>query len=258
MANTETGFSANASSTLPIPILTLGENYILQHNRGDDYNTWIGGTFNSSFHTQGGQVSQDGTAWANNPLKVGVSFADGEWDTFLSNMPMIFLEVLNQRNSKGRNKRLLRPQWSHPVNFKEPINRTATNYGGGKTTGLTTEWDLTSLLPFAENVIEIQQQFLYRNSAIKLPQRWVDFIFDSGNQLRYQRGYYTTPTGTGERVVNTFKQPIRFRFAYIDPNDGRSVVLGEPSEELVISPKWGHFAPQDDTYIYDWQIRFHK
>jgi len=79
------------------------------------------------------------------------------------------------------------------------------------------------------------------------------------NQLKYQRGGRMSPTGNpGEYVVNTFIQPIRFRFGYIDPTDGKSVILGNPSEILYIKPKWGYFTPQDDTYIYDWVITFHK
>jgi hypothetical protein len=257
MANTGTDFNSASSSNLPRPIISLSNNYILQHFRVGDFNTFINNTYSSSNRNVGGSVSQDGNAWANDNLKVGISFAEGEWETFLSNTPMVFMEVLNHKNSK--NGKFNKPQWSHPVHRTGPLNRTTSNYGGGDAYGLLTEWDITNTKPFVENYIEINQKFLYKNTSINLPQRWVDFIVDPGNQLKYQRSYYTTPTDLlGNRAINTFKQPIRFRFAYINPNDGRSIVLGEPSDELLISPKWGHFIPEDDTYIYDWQIRFHK
>ena len=257
MANTGTGYTEKGSNLLPIPILSLGENYTLQHRRSEDFNTFIAGTYGSSPDTQGGGLSQDGTTWANDRLKVGVSFMDGDWDFWLENKPMVFIEVLNRRAKSNDSKRPSRPQWTHPVSIGGALNRTTTNYGGGDANGLITEWDMATPRPFVENIIEIVQQSLYTNTSISLPQRWVDFVLDSGNQLRFQRGYYRTPTGNWNYVLNTFTQPIRFRFACIDPNDGRSIILGNPSEELVISPKWGHFNPQNDTYIYDWQIRHH-
>lgn len=247
-------FKTYCSSSIPVPVLSLGENFVLQHRRTDDYNTFINSFYGSTNRSLTGSISQDGNAWANSFLKVGVSFVEGNWGTFLSNKPMLFLEVLDRRGKSVANKK-----WVHPVNSTGPLNRTGTNYGDGNHSGMTTEWDITSNLPFVDQIIEIQQQFFYKNTSIILPQRWVDFIFDIANQLKYQRsGNKMTPTSSGSYVISTFKQPIRFRFGFVDPTDNKSIILGEPSEELVVSPKWGHFEPQDDTYIYDWQIRFHK
>jgi len=245
------------TALVPTPVISLGENFVLQHNRQDDFNTFINGSYTRSSRTEAGGLTQDGNTWANDFLKVGISFDKGNWEIFLSNKPMIFMEVLNQRGSKNNNKRMRESSWSHPVHFKGALNRSGTNYGGGDFYGLFTEWDLTINKPNAEQTIELNQQFLYRGS-VTLPQRWVDFVVNSSNNLRYQRGWYLTPTdANGNRVVNTFVQPVRFRFGYID-TDGRSVILGEPSDTLYISPKWGYFKAQDDTYIYDWQIRFNK
>lgn len=68
-----------------------------------------------------------------------------------------------------------------------------------------------------------------------------------------------SPTdNSGMRAINTFVQPIRFRFACIDPADGRSVIIGPPSEKLLMYPKYGYFTPDDDHYVYDWALKFER
>lgn len=255
MASTNTG--TKKTIQVPIPIITLGSNYILQHKLTDSITTFINTNYSSTNYGFP-QVTQDGNAWANDNLKVGISYVDDnkDYSLFLNQRPMVFLEVLNQNKKSNGKGRLKRPQWTHPPNYKGALNRTSTNYGGGDASSLKTEWDFTSLKPFIETEIEINPQGFYKQNPT-LPQRWVDFVFNSANNLKWQRSNALTPTGNGNFAVNTFKQAIRFRFGHLD-KDGRSIILGEPSEVLIFSPKWGYFQNEDDTYIYDWKLSFQR
>jgi hypothetical protein len=248
MSTAASSKSNNAADLIPVPIFNLGYNYVLQHNRSQDISTFINNSYATTNRIFGGSFSDVGVNWANSNIKIGVSFIKGSYKKFLENSPMIIMEVLNHNGNNSANQKGMSPMWLHPVNNAGPLNRTNTNYGGGDPSTITTEWNLQQTKPFAENVIEINQKALYRNNGPILPQRWVDFISDNGNNLRYQRTRVTPTNGNG--VVSTFKQPVRFRFAYID--NGR-IVLGEPSETLIISPKWGEFS-DNDTYVYDWTI----
>lgn len=250
--------SHNGGNNLPTPILGLGENYFLTNNRIQDFNTFITTNYSSSNYKIGGSVNQDGTAWANDALKISISYEPNDFTTWLENKPMIFLEVLDQTSKKNKNGRYSKPQWGHPVNKDGQLNRTRSNYGGGDVSTLTTEWDFTPTKPFTEEQIQIQPQGFYYDVSIALPIRWVEFVTTTRYSLKWQTTGRLVPTGNGNSTINTFVQPIRFRFGYIDPKDGRSVILGKPSEQLFVSPKWGHFNPDDDTYVYDWQIRFNR
>ncbi len=245
-------------STIPVPILSLGGNYFLQHNRIDDYGTFINNVYTSSSIQKKPSQTLFGYEWSNDNLNVGISYNKGNYNTFLSNNPIIFLEVFSNKGRSNRKKKYNKAQWVHPCNKNGSLHRVGSNYGDGNPASIITEWDFTASTN-QEQIIDIDQHGFYINNSISLPQRWVDFVNSSQNQLKYQRGGKMSPTGNpGEYVVNTFIQPIRFRFGYIDPTDGKSVILGNPSEILYIKPKWGYFTPQDDTYIYDWVITFHK
>ena len=245
-----------ASNALPIPIIGLGCNFVLQHKRSQDFNTFINDTYSFGLNTiLPGVETKTGVDWANSNLRVGISFAKTENDSyFLDNTPMVFLEVLSSINNSNVNKRLNKSQYTHPVNFPAPLNRTGTNYGGGDALGLITEWDFTKKA-FEEEVIELNQQFLYRDNNVVLPIRLVDFVSNMSNNLKYQRRFYGAPIEPGVGMVNTFNQRIQFRFAILDPKDGKSIILSNPSEPLLIRVKWGRFEPQDDTYVYDWEIK---
>ena len=263
MANTNIDYTSNGGKVIPKPIVQLGNNFILQHYLQTDINSFINFSYTSSNRNSvNSSLTQSGVDWANNNLYVSLSYAKNyseNYEDWLTNTPMIFMEVYNSKGTRSnRNIRYAKPYFSHPVNNTGPINRINSNYGSGDSSSLETEWNFTPVNPFQEQIIEINPKNFYRNSGIAgitLPIRWVDFVFDSGNQLKYQRTSYRTLTN-GNPVINTFVQPIRFRFGCLG-EDSRSVLLGDPSDTLFISPKWGEFN-DNDTYIYDWQIRFHK
>ena len=244
-----------SAASLPVPMIELGDNYILQHNRQDDYTTFVASSYSSSNYITGGSITNTVPNWANDKLKVAINVPPGSYDTLMNNKPMIFMEVLAHVKKSNYRRKQRKPKWIHSPNLAGPLNRTGTNYGGSPGGAyMTTEWNLTTI-DFENQILELEPQLFYWNPPI-LPKRWVDFV-TGGHNLRYQhrQGAQAAP---GQYVVNTFKQPIRFRFAYIDPSDNKSVVLGPPSETLYIKPKWGHFVPQDDTYVYDWQIGFNR
>ena len=244
------------SCLIPKPILSLGCNYFLQHQRPFDFATFINNTYTSSSYSQQPSLTQTGVDWANDSLKVGISYAHGnDWDFFKENTPMIFMEVLNTKGKGNQNRHLNRSQWTHPVNRSGTLNRTATNYGGGDALGLITEWDFTAS-EFQDQVIELNQQYLYYNSSITLPQRKVDFVTINTNNLKYQRSIYGSHIDNFQYVVNTFNQPIRFRFGVIDDENPNGIILGEPSDVLIVGVKSGYFEPDDDHYIYDWTLKF--
>lgn len=247
--------SSGSGSNIPIPILSLGSNYILQHTRADDITTFMSNTFTSTNNQLLPSTTYTGTVLANDSIKIGISYNRGNYNEFLANKPMIFLELLTHRSRSNHKRNLNKPQWVHPISSGGSLNRTGSSYGNGDPSGFKTEWDL-AVSTNQEQIIDLNQQGFYKNTSITLPQRWVDFVKDPGNQLRYQRSGYLTPTGfPNESCVNVFKQPIRFRFGYIDPLDGKSVILGEPSEKLYITIKQGLFEPSGDTFIYDWVVR---
>lgn len=243
------------SIALPVPILALGANYTLQHTRGSKISTLMDDVQTSSNTIVGGTVTQTGDIWANGPVNVAVSMPDADYAAIKNNKPMIFLEVLAQVARSNKKGKIKKPQWIHPQNIAGPLNRLNSNYSTGSIGYMTTEWDLTTD-DFKDQIVEIDPKTLYLNPPT-LPLPWVDFVLN-GYNLRYQRRTSPITTPGGNRVVNTFKQPIRFRFAYIDPVDNRSVRLGPPSEELYIQPKWGYFNDNVDTYVYDWTIRFNR
>lgn len=257
--STNSGYSIKTicveNRPIPTPIIGLGNNFFLQHQRNTlDITTFSNTNFTRSSRREVGTLTQIGSDWANDTLKVTLSYAKNEdYSFFLSNKPMIFLEVLNNYNRVTNRQRNL-SMWSHPVNSLGALNRTGSNYGGGDPSSLTTEWDFIPTEEFKDQTIELNFKWFQR-SGVTLPYRLVDYVTNGGNQLKYQRGYALVPTGSGDRVINTFQQPIRFRFGYIDPTNNKSVHLGEPSEVLYISPKWGRFDLDDDTYVYDYQIK---
>lgn len=243
------------SYSIPTPIIGLGDNFFLQHERNSvDIVSFMANFYSSSGRRASGAVTQNGTDWANDTLKIALSYGkDKDYTYFLQNTPMIFLEVLNNSNKVTNSVRRL-PLWVHPVNNVGQLNRTGSNYGGGDNSPLTTEWDFTPSTEYKDQVIELDFKWFQKNGAV-LPIRLVDYISNPGNQLRYQRGNALTPTGSGNKVVNTFQQPIRFRFGYINPTDNKSVHLGEPSEVLFLTLKWGLFTLDNDTYIYDYTVK---
>lgn len=260
MASTNIDFTNSGGKSIPKPIIQLGHNYTLQHYLTDDIGSFMSNNHTSSnYNLVNSNLTQSGEKWANNVLYVSLSYAKNyaeNYEDWLANKPMIFMEVYNPKGGRSNwYLRYAKPYFSHPVNVNGTLNRTGSNFGGGVLSNLETEWDFKPDAPFEDQIITIEPQKFYRNSTITLPQRWVDFVLDTGNQLKYQRTSYGTPTN-GNKVVNTFVQPIRFRFACLG-EDGRSVLLGDPSDTLYISPKWGEFN-DNDTYVYDWQIRFHK
>lgn len=256
MASNSIEINNEKSKLIPKPILSLGCNYFLQHKRSLDFSTFINNTYNSSNYSQQPSLTQTGVDWANDSLKVGVSYAHGnDWEFFKENTPMIFMEVLNTKGKSSANKHLNKSQWTHPVNRSGSLNRVNTNYGGGTTTGVISEWDFIAT-EYQDQIIELNQQSLYYNSSITLPQRKVDFVTLNTNNLRYQRSIYGSAIQTGQYVVNTFNQPIRFRFGVIDNGNPNGVILGEPSDVLILGVKSGYFEPDDDHYIYDWTLKF--
>lgn len=256
MASNSIEINNEKSKLLPRPILSLGANYFLQHKRNLDFNTFISNSYTSSNYSQQPSATQTGVDWANDSLKVGVSYIhNNEYNFFKENTPMLFMEVLNTNGKGNHNRHINRSQWTHPVNKTGSLNRTATNYGGGDALGLITEWDFNAT-EFQDQIIELNQQFFYYNSAITLPLRKVDFVTINTNNLKYQRSIYGSSITTGQYVVNTFNQPIRFRFAVIDDENPNGVILGEPSDVLIVGVKSGYFEPDNDHYIYDWTLKF--
>ncbi len=256
MAANSIEINSEVSKLIPRPILHLGVNYFLQHQRSFDINSFMSNSYNSSNYSQIPTITQTGADWANDNLKVGISYAHGDYTFFKENTPMVFLEVDNKNGKSNYNKHLNRTQWTHPVNIGGTLNRVGSSYGGGDAvTGLTTEWDFTAT-EFQDQVIELNQKLFYRDNTITLPLSKVDFVTNVQNTLKYQNSRYGSSVLPGIYNVNTFYQPIRFRFGIIDPEDGKSIILGEPSDELLLGVKGGYFEPQDDYYYYDWTLKF--
>lgn len=242
---------------IPQPILSTGWNYTLQHWRGNP-----GGV--STFMTASSTDSVTNTTnqnsdWANDDVKIGISYSKGDYSFWLSNQPFIVMEVLNswRRESQdvntGDNKMR---QWTHPVNASGPLFRVNANYGGGDPSNLDTEWPLITTGSFQEQVLFITAQNFYNNpGSVILPIRKVDWYTQVQYSLRYLNKYGILNTSLPGRTVTGIRQPIRFRFACISPLDNRSVILGPPSEVLTIQPKGGYFNDDDDDYFYDFEIQ---
>jgi len=74
MASNSIEITNEKSKLLPSPILSLGANYFLQHKRNLDFNTFISNSYTSSNYSQQPSATQTGVDWANDSLKVGVSY----------------------------------------------------------------------------------------------------------------------------------------------------------------------------------------
>lgn len=246
--------SSQIQKTIPTPIISLGSNYVLQHTRADSIVTFMANNHSRSNKDPFGPLTQDGNTWANDDILVSLSFSNGDNSYFLSNTPMIFMEVLKDTGSLTHGRPRNNTQWIHPPNDLGSLNRTNTNYGGGTPSNLNTEWDLLTLTPFSEQVVVIEQRKFYRNPTITLPQDKTTFVSTSANLLKFRRSLMALSNSI--YVVNNFIQPIRFRYAIIDPNNINGVILGEPSEVLLVYPKSGYFAVEDDSYFYDWSVKF--
>jgi len=256
MSGTHSHISVAAKTiSIPTPIISLGANFFLQHNLNDDITAFMSAMYTSSVDSAFGPETKTGSDWANDKLHFGISFPQGytEW---LKHTPMLFLEVYNSRAKSNRHKRLQRTQFTHPPSRNGELNRGGSNYGGGDPSPLVTEWDVTTD-GFKEQFVAIDPHLFYRNPSLPMPQRKVDFVTNNGNQLRWARGWSLTPTGSGDKAVNTFIQPIRFRFGILD-KDKKTVILGDPSDKILVMPKSGYFTPQDDHYFYDFQAQFER
>ena len=245
------------SNALPTPIISLGYNYELQHLRDGSVNDLMSNTF-SSTNKKGTGVSKKGSDWANDDIELGISFENDNFDYFLSSKPMIFMEVFTTKGNTKRSSKGDRydAQWVHPTSTKGSLNRTGSNYGNGTSSSLITEWDLTVNKPYTDQRISLNKSGFYHDLS-NLPQRKVDWAVNGKQQLKYAHGSGFSPSVNLQKVIN-YQQGIRFRFACIDVKDGKSVILGKPSEKLYISPKGGYFLTEDDYYWYDFQVKFGK
>lgn len=246
----------NPTNAIPTPIISLGENYVLQHNRNMSINDLMTNTYAST--SKGNSISQTGNDWANSDINIGIAFGNDNYDFFLANKPMIFLEVYspkgNRKRKIGSNKGDFNAsQWIHPTNANGELNRNGSNYGNGTVSTLITEWDLIVNEAYTNQQVDINPKGFYVNFN-NLPQRKVDWSFDNGKQLKYiHRGGFAT--GNLNKVLS-YKQSIRFRFACIDPRDNKSVILGNFSEKIILSPKGGYFGGDNEYYWYDFQANF--
>lgn len=239
--------NTNNNIVIPTPIVTLGKSKILQHKRTDD-------------------IKSIDDIYANDNIKVGISFPSGNYSEFFKNNPMIFMYLLGNR---GR-----RPQYKngdnqskgyyHPDNFGGALNRISTYYGGGKSPlqELQTEWDVAPRLYayngiyyFSDQIIEIQQkQFYIRHtgSLLTLPQSKDDW--DATSFLK-KLNYQGLTTGISNKVTS-WNQPIFFKFACIDPKNSKNVLFSEASQKIKIYPKLGHFEPNLNYFYYDWAVDY--
>jgi hypothetical protein len=56
-------------------------------------------------------------------------------------------------------------------------------------------------------------------------------------------------------IKTSFRQPIRFRFACLDPKDNRNLLYSSPSQVYSLGMKSGYFSQENDNYAYQFNIR---
>ena len=255
----------SVDKTLSVPIVTTGYHYELQHTRNND----IDGFITSTFYDKLNNITQTGVDFANQNIKVGISLPAGDHSFFLSNSPMIFLELLDSKikRSKGNRGDKAASQWVHPCSFGGAVNNNSDpNTNRGRNTGgdgqplnsLITEFKFVNTESFQDQIIEIAQKQFYNDPSVVMPESKVDWSLNPtrrGLRKMSRRGIYSPESNA--YVVTSYTQPIRFRFVCIDPTDPskRNLIYGPPSEEYYISPKGGYFGGNLDHYWYGWQIR---
>ncbi len=193
---------------------------------------------------------------------------------FKDNNPMLIVEVYNSQQKRGlRNRssnndfRFKKWQtWNFDnnqfENLNRPLNTKETGSNGLNQAGngngvkfFASQWN------FTPNKNKNNSEMLFRLDVHALfgqqkTSNVPNFKFPISLINVYSRGIHTPRylnfKGNGG-FKTSFRQPIRFRFACLDPNDTRNLLYSEPSKTYMLGIKSGDFV--EDTFAYQFQIK---
>ena len=227
---------------------------------------------------------------ANDTYKLGIQLKISEWQNleWLNYSPMIFMHTLKNRYPDYRNE--VSNSWNRITHIPntpngivsgswnwwnkvdlEPLNRTWTNYWWGhmRWFGSYSWWTVPMIT--SERKLTINDKWwiqVVELNWFELGYRWLSTA-TFPIRIRDVDGRYTDRTrnngiSNGLGYEPRVKIPLRFTFAYIDPNDGKSVIESEYSEcvELYVKAQelerdW-NTTTRWDTYLIDWAARIRR
>lgn len=253
--NTATSFSPNFPA----------ERSAIYHEEWNPSNVWMWS--NWTYYTFPWALSHYQIANGQH-LFAGINYKQWSDDKFfLKNTPMIFMEIYDSRQPRKTNYGSKRKRKHHPtydtVTWKwKNLNRIwNTNFWQVDfwVPYLHTEFDFTKNSYNSDEIIKINVPSLFWDTpalptdpSFLFPVNKVDRMTDPS---RYSPRF-GNKNGNKTRTEKTSnKQAIRFRFACIDPNDNRNVILSEPSEVYTIQAKWWYFLANNEFYYYQRTIK---
>ncbi len=198
---------------------------------------------------------------------------------FFANTPMLVCEVYTSIRNRNRKttrlslndaKRWKKWQsWNFQndnfENLNRPLNTNETGSDGLVSNNgckyFATQWNFTPTTPNSEMLfrLDVHALFGYAKSSatpdFQFPLKETDFY--QNNSIYQPR--YTSTNGVqnytiGERYPTAFRQRVRFRFACIDPKDTRNLLYSEPTQAFYIKMAGGYFQPENDNYLYRFDI----
>ena len=247
------------------------------NERGIIYQSTVDSTFwkyaNGSYTVFDNKFTYDdlanqGVIWLSAAVESGQDMS-----FFKDNKPMLIVEVYNSQQKRGLNNtssnndfRFKKWQtWdfnkSEFKNLNRPLNTKETGSNGLNQNGngngvkyFASQWDFTPTKNNSEMLFRLDVHALFGSLKFSnvpdfnFPVRLIELY--SSNQWTPR---YLNFKGNTLRYKTSFRQPIRFRFACLDPKDTRNLLYSEPSKTYMLGIKSGEFF--EDHYAYQFVIK---
>ena len=256
--NTATVFTPNYPQERGVIYKEIGQNNYWKYENGnytphDDKFTYD-------------DIANQGVIW----LSVAVESGQ-DMSFFTKNKPMLIAEVYvsktkRQPRHRTSNNDFRFKKWqtwnfksgqfenlNRPLNTKETGSKGLNQAGDGNGVKyFASQWDFTPTKNNSEMIFRLDVHALFgEQKTSNVPGVTFPVPLISTYGQAYTPRYLNKRGNAG--VKTSFRQPIRFRFACVDPKDDRNLIYSEPTKTYMLGIKSGQF--REDKYAYQFQMK---
>ena len=212
-------------------------------------------------------IANQGVIWLSAAVESGQDMS-----FFVKNKPMLIVEVYNSKTKRSVRHRTSNNDYRFKKwqtwNFKNdefenlnrPLNTKETGSNGFNQKGdgngfkyFASQWDFTPTKHNSEMLFRLDVHALFGSpKTSNVPEIFYPVpLIDTYTNGKYTPRCLNQKGNTG--VKTSYRQPIRFRFACIDPQDERNLLYSEPTKTFMLGLKSGQFI--EDNYVYQFVIK---